>query len=275
MARWTRRETLLALNLYLETPFGKQHKTYPPIVALAEILDRTPSSVGMKLCNFTSLDPIEHARGIKGLSGASQLDRDIWNEYHEQQDAIVLEMETLFEEIQSQNLQPKNGQAELPTDTEVASSANTQEVSESRQSSEHSTEPRETEFATTAVQRRYQNFFRRIVLNSYETKCCVTGNPVPELLRASHIVPWAVSKEERLNPRNGLCLSATFDAAFDRGLITFDAECRLMISDHLRYHISSEHVQTEFLSREGDQLRLPEKNQPDADLIKWHRENVF
>lgn len=65
MARWTRRETLLALNLYFETPFGKQHKTYPPIIELAEQLGRTPSSIGMKLCNFTSLDPVE-AFGLGG-----------------------------------------------------------------------------------------------------------------------------------------------------------------------------------------------------------------
>ena len=58
-----------------ETPFGKQLKAYPPIVELAKRLGRTPSSVGMKLCNFTSLDPAERERGIQGLSGASQLDR--------------------------------------------------------------------------------------------------------------------------------------------------------------------------------------------------------
>ena len=99
MARWNRDETLLALNLYFETPFGKQHKTYPPIVELAKRLGRTPSSVGMKLCNFTSLDPAERERGIQGLSGASQLDRDLWNEFHENTGDVVLEIEALLEQM--------------------------------------------------------------------------------------------------------------------------------------------------------------------------------
>jgi len=59
MSRWTRGELLLALNLYFETPFGKQHRGYPPIIELAERLGRSPSSVAMKLSNLTSLDPAE------------------------------------------------------------------------------------------------------------------------------------------------------------------------------------------------------------------------
>ena len=78
MANWTRDQLLAALNLYHQTPFGKQHKTYPPIVHLAGKIGRTPSAVAMKLSNFTSLDPVEAARDIKGLSGASNADRAIW-----------------------------------------------------------------------------------------------------------------------------------------------------------------------------------------------------
>ena len=81
MANWSRQELLLALNLYLETPFGKQHKAYPPIVELARNIGRTPSAVAMKLNNLTSLDPSEKARGIRGLTGASKLDRMVWAEF--------------------------------------------------------------------------------------------------------------------------------------------------------------------------------------------------
>ena len=157
MARWTRRETLLALNLYFETPFGKQHKTYPPIVKLAEQLGRTPSSIGMKLCNFTSLDPVELERGIKGLSGASKLDNEIWNEFHENQSDVVLEIEQLLEDLSSiaieQDLKSDESEVEKRT---IANRT-------------------ETEVVTSVKQRRHQNFFRRVVLRSHKNRCCITG----------------------------------------------------------------------------------------------------
>ncbi|MDB4462977.1 HNH endonuclease, partial [Akkermansiaceae bacterium] len=97
MARWTRNELLQALNLYHRTPFGKQHSTYTPIVALAEKLGRTPGSIAMKLSNLTSLDAVEQERGIKGLSGASKLDREIWAEFENNLPALAEESEPLLE----------------------------------------------------------------------------------------------------------------------------------------------------------------------------------
>jgi hypothetical protein len=93
MSRWTREELLLALGLYFETPFGKQHKTHPPIVELAAAIGRTPSSVAMKLNNFTSLGPSEAERGIKGLTGASKLGREIWEEFEAVRERLVDELE--------------------------------------------------------------------------------------------------------------------------------------------------------------------------------------
>ena len=61
-----------------------------------------------------------------------------------------------------------------------------------------------------------QGYFRKMVLHNFDYKCCVTGLNVPQVLRASHIVGWAEDKANRMNPENGLCLSATYDAAFDK-----------------------------------------------------------
>ena len=80
--RWTRDELLIALNLYHKLTFGQLHARQPAIVALAEKLDRGSNSVAMKLCNFASLDPALRLRGIKGLEGASSLDRTVWTEFH-------------------------------------------------------------------------------------------------------------------------------------------------------------------------------------------------
>jgi len=80
--RWTRDELLVALNLYHKLTFGQLHARQPAIVALAEKLERGSNSVAMKLCNFASLDPALKLRGIKGLEGASTLDRTVWSEFH-------------------------------------------------------------------------------------------------------------------------------------------------------------------------------------------------
>jgi hypothetical protein len=79
-ARWSREETIKALSLYIQTPFGRMHAGNGDIIALAEQLGRTPSAVAMKLCNFASLDPVERACGISGMVNVSQLDREIWAE---------------------------------------------------------------------------------------------------------------------------------------------------------------------------------------------------
>lgn len=246
MANWSRQELLLALNLYLETPFGKQHKAYPPIVELARNIGRTPSAVAMKLNNLTSLDPSEKARGIRGLTGASKLDRMVWAEFENNREELVLEIQASLEDENSEE-----------NDRLLVSS-----------------DPNTTDRELVVKARRYQVFFRRVVLNSYGGRCCITGNPIPELLRASHIIPWRTSTENRLNPQNGLCLIATFDAAFDRGLIAISDNYRLMVSDKIKEFSDNENIKNDFLSREGNPIELPQKNLPDPRFLTWHREKI-
>lgn len=76
--KWTREHFLIALNLYCKLPFGQLHKGNPIIKEVAAKMGRTPSSLSMKLCNFASLDPVQQARGIKGLAGATKQDREMW-----------------------------------------------------------------------------------------------------------------------------------------------------------------------------------------------------
>lgn len=101
MARreWTRDELMLAMNLYCQLPFGKLHKGNPEIISLAAAIDRTPSSIAMKLCNFASLDPEHRKRGVKGLSSASKGDRAIWKEFHDDWEQLSSESEALREKL--------------------------------------------------------------------------------------------------------------------------------------------------------------------------------
>ena len=83
--------------------------------------------------------------------------------------------------------------------------------------------PNTTEIERLVVQRVGQNIFREALLEYWSGRCPMTGVTDPALLRASHIVPWAVCDNDahRLDVHNGLLLSALWDAAFDAGRVSF------------------------------------------------------
>jgi putative restriction endonuclease len=82
--------------------------------------------------------------------------------------------------------------------------------------------PQTTEAERLVIQRIGQEVFRDSLMEYWGGRCPLTGITDPALLRASHIVPWAeCSDEQRLDVHNGLLLSALWDAAFDKGLVSF------------------------------------------------------
>jgi hypothetical protein len=98
--------------------------------------------------------------------------------------------------------------------------------------------PRTTEAERLVVQRIGQDIFRARLIDYWQGQCPLTGISDPDLLRASHIVPWSEcgSDAERLDVYNGLLLSALWDAAFDRALVTFDDEGKPELSPDLSEH---------------------------------------
>ncbi len=66
-----------------------------------------------------------------------------------------------------------------------------------------------------------------------------------DLLIASHIIPWADgTPTQKLNPENGICLSALYDKAFDRGLITISPDDYMFyLSSALREHETKEYYE--------------------------------
>ncbi|MCG2592213.1 HNH endonuclease [Ramlibacter sp. XY19] len=79
-----------------------------------------------------------------------------------------------------------------------------------------------------------QGRFREDLLRFWGDKCAVTNLSCPELLRASHVKPWATSTpKQRRDPHNGLLLAAHLDAMFDKGLISFDDGGKMLISPRL------------------------------------------
>ena len=133
-----------------------------------------------------------------------------------------------------------------------------------------------TETTASVRVRRGQQFFRQTVLNSYGVRCCISGINVPRLLVASHIKPWRDFPDERLNPRNGLCLSSLHDAAFDAGLITLDEKLNVVLSRRLKNYFPQPSLEQNFLSFEGEPISLPEKlAEPDAGFLDYHRKKIF
>lgn len=251
---WTRDELIAAFNLYCQLPFGKLHKTNPQIMQLSALLDRTASSISMKLVNFASLDPAITANGRVGLQGASNLDREIWTEFNTDWEGLAVESQSVIERL------AKEHDAKLPfTELDIE---NVNEVPETL------VEGR-SRSATVQV-RVNQSFFRRTVLASYQGRCCMSGVNHPRLLVASHIVPWSQDVANRLNPRNGLCLSALHDRAFDSGLISLNNNYQVIISDKLK-HKADEFTQMNLLSLQGKVITLPEKFLPDRAFLEKHR----
>lgn len=84
--------------------------------------------------------------------------------------------------------------------------------------------PKTTKAERLVIQRIGQDIFRKSLMDYWQGRCPLTGITDPELLRASHIIPWSecTTDAQRLDVHNGLLLSALWDAAFDRCLVTFD-----------------------------------------------------
>ena len=102
----------------------------------------------------------------------------------------------------------------------------------------------------------------------------MSGLADARLLIASHIVPWSIDKVNRLNPSNGLCLSAIHDRAFDKGLISLTDDGRVIVSSDLRQR-DDDFVKTVFWSLENKSIEMPERFKPNQEFIQYHRTSIF
>jgi putative restriction endonuclease len=257
--RWNRDELMVALNLYHKLTFGQLHARQPVVVALAEKLGRGGNSVAMKLCNFASLDPALKLRGIKGLVGASALDRTVWNEFHADLNEAVPASEVALRKLFG---------AGEESELEVIPQEGVRVIKRPPGGP--------TETTASVKLRRGQEYFRDAVLNNFGGRCGVSELAIRELLVASHILPWGTHAAERLNVRNGLCLSRLHDAAFDLGFIGFDEQFRLLLSPRLKAELPQRSVAENFGAFEGEALRFPSDSAlPELAFLSEHRASIF
>ena len=246
---WTDEDHVLAFHLYCQFPFGKMHKGNPQIIKLAQLLERTPDSVAMKLSNFARWDPALQARGIGGLSQGAKGEKDVWDKFAADPETFAFQSEKVLAARRGITVEDGAGiqQEDLP--------------------------PPGVERDAVVRVRVNQSFFRRRIISAYDFQCCVTGLAVPDLLVASHISPWARDGANRLNPKNGLCLNALHDKAFDRGLMWIDDDFRIRFAEtHHPTRPQSADALSWVIQFAGQPLRLPLHFEPDRDLLRQHRE---
>jgi putative restriction endonuclease len=160
--RWSEEETVLALYLYFQLPFGKLHSGNPEIQKLAAALGRSSGSVAMKLVNFASLDPKITESGRRGLAGTSRLDRATYAEFGQDWSALVDRAVGLWAARVEQS-----ESAPLPNQVK-------DKVSEFR------FEPYQGASTTQVMvnQRVGQDFFRRAVLANYAETAASPASPI-------------------------------------------------------------------------------------------------
>jgi len=203
------------------------------------------------------MDPAIINSGRKGMGNASALDRQVWAAFHADWEGLAVECEHILEQLRQ-----RSGIEEgpLPPDED-----------DSIELADYSGETRRV----VSEQRVKQGFFRRAVLSSYGSVCCMTGLAEPKLLIASHIVPWSEDKKNRLNPGNGLCLSALHDKAFDCGLIGVRPDFSIAISGELRKLSNNPHAFSTLIALEGKSIFLPQKFLPEVAFLDHHYSTIF
>jgi putative restriction endonuclease len=248
---WTRDELILAINLYCKLPFGKLHRLNKDIIELANLIGRTPSSVSFKLVNFASLDPSLQARGIRGASNTSKLDKLIWEEFFNNWEDLPYQSEMLLAKFKNSSVEVLNNIVE---EEEIKLGKNKEQLVKVRVN---------------------QSFFRSTILASYNNTCCITGINLPELLVAGHIKPWSIDEKNRLNPRNGIAINSLHDKAFEYGLFTITPDYKILVSPYLLKQKKSISIEENFIKLNGNSIILPSKFLPDIEFLKYHNDIKF
>ncbi len=235
---WSREELISAYNLYCKIPIEEINSKNINIIQFANLLSRTPKEIAKRFKNFAKLDTNIHT-----LEDIQEEDKSIWAFFNNNWEKSVYESENKIIDFENK----------LKNIIEF---------------------PKGKERDSIVKSRINQNFFRNAVLASYQNKCCITGLPFIELLNASHIIPWSVDDNNRLNPRNGLCLNVLHDRAFDRGLITIKTDYTIDISSRIN-KILDKSVKDYFLCFKNQKIILPQRFVPEKSFLEFHNKNIF
>jgi hypothetical protein len=119
-----------------------------------------------------------------------------------------------------------------------------------------------TESKSEIKVRAYQNKLREIVLDNYNSTCAICEINKTDLLICSHIKPWTVDKEERLNPKNAICFCVLHDKMFDKGYFSLDSEYNIIFGTKSDKQIEKLLTDLKF--------KKPKINEPDISFLDYH-----
>lgn len=255
---WSRDELVLALYLYCQIPFSKTKANNPEVIRLAGLIGRTPASVARKLGNFGAFDPLLAKQGITGLVHVGRADKLVWEEFNNRWEALVEESNRLLMARSAPVSSTENRRAAV--------------ISEDEEIIAKPTGPSERRGLVSL--RLFQSFFRRAVLASYDSTCCICGLDIRSLLVASHIKPWSIDGSTRSEPENGLCLCSIHDRAFDRGLIAVSEDRQIIVASKV-LRSEQRFVRLALADFHTQLLRTPKRFAPRDEYLGWHREHIF
>lgn len=251
MARklWTDDEMIVVLDLYFKLPFGRLNRSTEEVKELAKLIGRTDNSVAIRLVNYAACDPYILESGRHGMSAGRDKCMPYWNKYANNKELLFLKAQEIKARLSNITIEE---QLFLKAEDFYG---RTREA--------------------TIQQRVNQCAFREMILSNYENKCALTGIDIPELLVASHIVPWSVDESNRLNPANGICLSPLYDKMFDRGLIGIREDYTVELSNELKHNVNKDYFDVHVAVIEDKKLMLPIEHAPNLDFLDYHYKNIF
>lgn len=239
---WTEDEFILALELYFKIPFGSIGKTNPDIIKLAQLLGRTPSSIGMRLSNYAHIDP-NLSQG--GLSGGGKNCEKYWDKYCN--NLTQLKIDAAISRIR------------------IVENVDNQSISTKR-----------IKDVDRLVEDMYNTKFQDIILSNYNQTCAITRMAIPSLVTACHIVPSSYNEENDLKADNGICLTILHAKAFVEGLIGIDEDYRMHISPRLKKYTFVNGYSSNFKRFDNQTISFSDViAKPNPEFLNWHMSTIF
>ncbi|WP_312076733.1 HNH endonuclease [Chryseobacterium sp.] len=258
MAKWTRDEFLLVMNLYTKLRYGQFNYRNAEVINLAKLIGKTPGAVAFKLVHLSRQDP-KHKDRVKGLSNPGKNAIEMYNEFTNNWDEMLYQSEVLLAKYQNKNVEDI--------------SLNQNEIQEIKNDI---LDGKEGKYIERNVKARVnQSLFRKVVINNYSNSCTICNLNIQNLLVASHILKWSENEEHRLNPTNGLCLCNIHDRAFELGYIGIDTKYSILVSKELKQVKEQETFASLFGRHENKSIILPDKFYPNIDFLESHLNTTF
>ena len=236
MNKWTREETIVAFNVYCKIPFKSSSKTHPMIIKYANLLNRTPSALNMKIGNIGRLDPDLKRQGISGLVHGAKMEEEVWKEFRENPEQLAYESEKIISKLQGKSIEKIIDTNDLPQGKE-------REI--------------------IIKQRINQSFFRMTVLSSYNNRCCISG---------IGNIGWSENTANRTNPQHGLCMNSFFHKAYDKLFIAISPDLTIIISDELLQNTVDNKFRKYLECINGEKIIMPNKFLSKKEFLQVHYE---